>query len=270
MLKWSAHWLLVLAALPAFSQAQGMPLKTITGSDLGIQVFSHTFDADRNGDFDMWLSSKKIGLTGGFVQALDNDWHWGGEARYATGATTFSSAARGSNSGNPETLTELRLTFGRDIPVGEQVIAPYTGLGYRSVLSNLKSYTDAGYISPTRSGDLVYLPVGVIHRFNLGSDARLATTLEYDHLLQGTQKTNYTDIAGYISDLKVTQKTGRGARLNVAYETARWSTSLFFQYWNIDESEVGTYANATTVFAATEARNISRELGIQLKYRFAH
>jgi hypothetical protein len=268
MLKWSAPWLLALAALPAFSHAQSLPLNTATGGDFGIQVFSHTFDADRNGAFDMWLSSKKVGLTGSIVQALESGWHWGADARYATGATTFSSAERGSNSGNTETLMELRLTFGRDLPVGQQVLVPYTGLGYRSLLSNLKGYTTSGSVSPTRNGNLVYLPVGIIHRFNLGNDARWATTLEYTHLLQGTQKTNYTDIVGYVSDLNVTQKTGRGARLNLAYETAGWSAGVFFHYWHIDESEMGTYANTTTVFSATEARNISRELGIQLKYRF--
>jgi len=268
MLNWTAPWLLALAALPALAQAQGLPLKTVTGGDVGIQVFGHTFDADRDGAFDMWLASRKIGLAGSIAQVLEDDWHWGGEARMATGVTSYSSAARGSNSGNAETLTEFRLTLGHDFTVGQQVLAPYAGLGYRTVLSYLKGYTNAGYVSPTRSGNLVYLPIGVIHRYSLGSDARLATTLEYDHLLQGTQKTHYTDIVGYVSDLSVTQKKGKGARLSVAYETARWSTSVFFHYWNIEESEVGTYANTTTVFSATEAHNISRELGIQIRYRF--
>ncbi|MFN4349397.1 MAG: hypothetical protein ACK4F6_01160 [Hylemonella sp.] len=268
MLKWTAPWLLALVTLPTLVHAQDLPLKTVTGGDVGIQVFGHTFDADRDGAFDMWLDSKKIGLAGSITQVLEDGWHWGADARHATGATTYSSAAQGSNSGNAETLTEFRLTLGRDFTAGQQVLAPYTGLGYRTVLSYLKGYTNAGYVSPTRNGNLVYLPIGVIHRYSLGSDARLATTLEYDHLLQGTQKTHYTDIVGYVSDLNVTQKRGKGARLSVAYETARWSTSVFFHYWNIEESEVGTYANATTVFSATEAHNISRELGIQIRYRF--
>lgn len=268
MLKWTACWLGALAILCAGAHAQGLPLATRSGGDLGIQVFGHTFNADRNGAFDMWLDSRKIGLAGSITQVLENDWHVSAEARTAMGATTFSSAARGSNSGSAETLTEFRLTLGRDFTAGRYLLAPYTGLGYRTLLSYLKGYTDAGYVSPTRNGNLVYLPIGVVHRHSLGSDARLATTLEYDHLLQGTQKTHYTDIAGYVSDLSVTQKNGRGARLSVAYETAHWSTGVFFHYWNIEESEVGTYANASTVFSATEAHNISRELGVQIRYRF--
>lgn len=268
MLKWTACWLLALAALPALVHAQGLPLRTSTGGDFGIQVFGHTFDADRNGTFDLWLAGRKIGLAGSITQTLDDDWHWNADARHAAGATTFSSAARGSNSGSSETLTELRFTVGRDLVAGRQVFVPYAGLGYRTVLSYLKGYTDASYISPTRNGFLVYLPIGMIHRYRLADDARLATTVEYDHLLQGSQQTQYTEIVGYTSDLNVTQKTGRGARLNLAYETAHWSTSVFFHYWHIDESETGTYANASTVFSTTEARNISRELGIQLKYRF--
>lgn len=268
MKKQTAIWLIALSSVSALSHAQGIPLQTRNGGSLGILVSDQSFEADRNGAFDMYLAGKKIGISGDFTQVLPSGWYWGGDARMAWGATTFSSAARGSNSASAESLTEVRFTAGRDIELGSTVLSPYIGLGYRSVLSLLKGYTTTGHVSPTRDGNLVYVPLGLTHRLRLGADARLATTLEYDYLLQGTQRTQYTDIQGYIRDLSVTQNKGRGLRLGLARETRHWSAGVYYHYWDIDESEAGTYANATTIFTATEAHNITRELGIQIRYHF--
>jgi len=268
MNKMAAAWLIALSSASALVQAQGVSLKTTSGGDFGIQLSGHNFEADRDGAFAMSLASRRIGIVASFTQAQGNDWYWGGDALIASGSTSFSSATRGSNSANPETLTDLRLTAGRDLEIGHQVLSPYAGLGYRALSSYLKGYTTTGNVSPSRTGTLVYLPIGVTHRFRIGNDARLSTSFEYDYLLQGTQQTRYTDIVGYVSDLSNTQKKGYGARLSLAYETARWSTGVFYHYWAIQESEVGTYANTTTVFSDTEPHNITRELGIQVKYRF--
>lgn len=263
-----ASRLFPLALMPLLAQAQGLALHTATGSELGVQLYGHAYDADRNGASDLSMESRKLGVAGSFTQALADGWYWGGDGRYAWGATTYSSAARGRNSANPETLAEVRVIAGRDVAMGSQLLSPYAGLGYRSVDSRLKGYTDTGYVSPSRIGNLVYLPIGVTHRMRLEPGARLSTTLEGDYVLGGTQTTRYTDIAGYVSDLNVSQRQGYGARLGLAYETENWSTGLFFHYWNLQESEPGTYANGTTVYTATEAHNVTREIGIQLKYRF--
>jgi hypothetical protein len=268
MTRWQAIRLLPLVLTPLLAQAQGLALHTGTGSELGIQLYGQAYEADRNGTTELALESRKLGVTGRFTQALADGWYWGGEGRYGWGATTYTSAARGRNSANPETLAEVRMIGGRDFDLGTQLWSPYAGLGYRSVDSQLKGYTDTGYVSPSRIGNLVYLPVGITHRLRLAPDARLSTTLEGDYLLGGTQTTRYTDIAGYVSDLNVTQKKGYGARLGLAYETPSWSVGLFFHYWNLQESEPGTYATTTTVYTATEAPSVTRETGIQLTYRF--
>lgn len=268
MTRWLAPLLLPLATLPLALRAQEIPLHTVTGSELGIQLFGQAYDADRDGAADLSMESRKLGITGSFTQALADGWYWGGDGRYAWGATTYTSATRGRNSANPETLAEVRLIAGRDFAAGHHIISPYAGLGYRSIDSRLKGYTDTGYVSPNRVGNLVYLPLGAIHRMRLDATSRLSTTLEGDYLLGGTQTIRYTDIAGYVSDLNVSQKSGYGARLAVAYETDNWSTGIFLHYWNIQESEPGTYANGTTVYTATEAHNVSREIGVHLKYRF--
>ncbi len=269
MNRWLAARLIPLAlALPPLVQAQGLALNTVTGSELGLQLFGQSYDAQRDGSSELAMESRKLGVAGSFTQVLADGWYWGGDGRYAWGATNYTSAARGRNSANPETLAEVRVIGGRDFDFGTQLWSPYAGLGYRSIDSRLKGYTDTGYVSPSRIGNLVYLPVGITHRLRLDQGARLSTTLEGDYVLGGTQTTRYTDIAGYVSDLNVTQKKGYGARLSLAYETANWSTGVFLHYWNLQESEPGTYASSTTVYTATEAGNTTREVGLQLKYRF--
>lgn len=267
-MKLAATWLMALAAVPAFVQAQGIPLNTTSGSDFGILISDQSYEADRDGVFAMSVVGKKIGVVGSFTQALGNDWFWGGDARLTTGATALNSTTLGRRSGDPETTMELRLTGGTDFTAGSQVLSPYAGLGYRAVFSYLKGYTNNGSASTSRSSTLVYVPLGVTHRFKVAEDARFATTLEYDYLLEGMQRTHYTEIIGYTEDLRTTQRKGHGARLNLAYETARWSTGVFFHYWDIKESEVGTYATTTTVYAATHPRNVTREVGLQIRYRF--
>lgn len=249
-------------------KAQVLPLRTVDVGEIGLQVSDYSYEADRGGTFAMSLLGKKLGLVAGFTQALGNTWFWGGEIRALTGATAFSSATTGRRSGDTETLTELKLTAGSDFELGRHVIAPYAGLGYRTVFSLLKGYTSTGNAMPSRNAEQAYLPLGLTHRMHSGPAARIATTLEYDYLLGGTQRTQYTDISGYTQDLSNSQRQGHGARLRIAYETRHWSAGLFFHYWNVEESQEGTYAKGTTVYTSTEPHNISRETGVEIRYRF--
>lgn len=259
----------VLAPLAAASQtSQNLPLHTTRGGDLGVEVYGYAYDTDRNGSADVTLGGRKLGLSGSFTQTLSQGWFWGAEGRYASGGTTFTSSSIGRNSGSNETLLDLRLLAGKDLPGRSHVLVPFTGLGYRAVHSELRGYTDLGYISPTRKATQFYIPIGLTHRVQAGALARIATTFEVDYLLAGTQQTRYTEIAGYVSDLNVSQNRGYGLRLGVAYETQRWSAGVFHQYWNVSESEIGTYADTSTTYSATEAANITRMTGIQVKYRF--
>jgi len=61
---------------------------------------------------------------------------------------------------------------------------------------------------------------------------------------------------------------GHGLRLNLAYETSSWSASVFYRYWDIADSETGTCTSPSVVYTGYEPHNVTREVGLQLRYRF--
>ncbi|MDP3628332.1 MAG: hypothetical protein Q8S12_17245 [Hydrogenophaga sp.] len=262
--------LAMLVSLGTAASAQGLPLQTTTGAEIGIQVSSYRYEEDRNGSFFMSLDGKKLGLSGSFTQTYGDRWFWGGDARYASGNADYASASTGSKSANPDSYVDARLTFGRDFDVGDQVLAPYTGLGYRYLSSDLRGYSTTGAAGYRRTSNYIYLPLGVTHRFRMGPDARFATTFEYDYLLQGMQRSYMTDIpsGGYDRDLNNLQRRGYGLRLDMAYETDRWSAGVFYHYWNIADSDIGVYTAPGLVYSGYEPHNITREAGVQVKVRF--
>lgn len=270
MKKLTAAWMIAIFTVPALVHAQGIPLKTTSGGDVGFQISDYKYEEDVNGAFFMSLEGKKLGLTGSFTQALENNWYWGGDARYAAGNVSYTSASTGSNSSNAESYLDMRLTTGKDFEAGSNnVLSPYAGMGYRSLSDDSRNYTSTGNAAYRRKSTYIYIPVGLTHRVRLNGESRISTTLEYDYLLEGTQRSYLTDVVGYTSDLYNTQRKGYGARLNLAYETANWSAGVFYHYWNIQDSDLGTYTkDPNLVGTGYEPHNITREFGVQVKYRF--
>ena len=261
--------LLVLAGFLVPAHADNLSLKTISGFDIGGQISSYKYEeTDPNGNFFMSLEGSKIGATGSYTRALNNNWYWMADGRFAAGSTNYTSAATGSKGSNPDRYLDLRFLVGRDCEVGNYVLTPFAGAGYRTLYNDLTGYTSTGNIGYRRTSRYAYLPLGLTHRFHVNDQARVATTLEYDYLLEGTQRSYTTDISGYTSDLVNTQRNGYGLRLNVAYETMPWSVGVFYHYWNIQDSDVGTYTDATRVYSGIEPRNTTKEVGIQIRYRF--
>jgi len=261
-----------LLAASTLTHAQNLPLKTLTGSEIGVQLSTYKYEEDDAGSFIMSLEGRKLGITGAFVQSLKDDWFWGMDGRYVTGNVDYKSASTGEKSANPDDYYEFRLTAGRDLVVGTQVLAPYAGLGYRYLKNDLRGNSSTGHIGYRRSSTYLYLPIGIHHRVQAGAGARFVTTLEYDYLIEGRQKSYMTDAVGgfftYTSDLTNLQRSGHGLRLGLAYETRNWSLSVFHHMWDIARSDDGVFTSILFVHTAYEPHNITRETGLLLRYHF--
>jgi len=265
MKETTALVLLVLANTPAPAHAQSMSLLTSSGGELGIQISKYKYDEEVNGSFFMSTEGDKLGLTGSFTIAFDGNWYISGDGRYASGLVNYTGS--GTKGSNPDVLTELRVVAGQDFDFGDYLLSPYAGFGVRSLSNDLRGYTSTGAAGYRRESSYTYLPLGLTHRLLWGAQSRISTSLEYDHFVGG-QQTSYTTDVGAVNNLKNSQKKGFGARVNMAYETGEWSAGFFYNYWNIQDSDVSSFTTPPVVFAAIEPHNTTREFGIQFRYRF--
>ena len=266
--------LLLLSSLLALQavhvvHAEGLSLNTESGWELGLQVSTYGYNEYVNGDPFMSNKGSKLGLTGTVNYAFEGDlsnWYLSLDGRYAAGTVDYEGS--GTMNGQRDTVSDYRLLVGKDIPFDDYLFSFYSGAGVRALFNDARGITSTGAIGYRRDSSYVYLPLGITHRIGLGaSDARLSTTMEYDHFMEGQQVSHVTD-AGADTDLKNYQRRGFGVRLMLAYETEDWSLGGFYNYWNIQQSEDSTFISLPYIVTGYEPLNITREVGLQLKYRF--
>jgi hypothetical protein len=258
-------WL--LSGLPVIAAAQSMPLNTSTGAELGVQMSSYSYEEEVDDAFFMSLKGHKVGLVGAYTWARGDGMYAQFDGRYADGENHYKSNSTGELSSNPDEYVEGRFLLGREWGGSSQLLSMFGGLGVRTLTVDSRGYTTTGHVGYRRRSEYFYMPLGLVHRFRLGDQARWSTTLEYDHLIQGTQTSYMTDIQGYDTNIKNQQFKGRGSRVSMAYETAKWSFGLFYQMWDVDDSERGAFLRDNSIYAGLEPHNITKEVGAQLRFR---
>lgn len=259
--------LAAFSMIPALTCAERLPLTTTSGSELGLQISDYRYVEQFNGGLFMSNVGAKLGLTGSHVQTVSGGWYWGGDARLAVGTVNYTGS--GTKADNPEQLFDVRLMGGRDFEMGSYLLSPYAGLGYRMLFNDLSGLTSTGAAGYRRHSKYAYLPVGLTHRFRWDEQARISTSLEYNHLLEGSQQSFFSDTNPLYNDPVNIQKNGYGVRLVSSYETVRWSFGLFYQFWSLQDSDRSVLTSSGVgVGALIEPRNTTTEVGAQLKYRF--
>jgi hypothetical protein len=181
---------------------------------------------------------------------------------------------------------EVRGLVGRD-RVGRKWAAAFvTGLGVR-YLSN-----GTGDIPGFRTSTYLYLPLGITARTRVASHGTLSLRFEYDVLIRGWQRTRNSALGGAevpatatepafsiapLDDFSFAQSGGWALRVGAKYQlNQRWSLEPYYIHWRIDDSAVvlGTLSltvNGVTAeqpFGAVEPRNVTRESGVKLAFRF--
>lgn len=260
----AAGLLLCLAVSPLVSHAQALTLKTQEGAEIGLQVSTYRYEEVVDNTTFMDTKGRKMGVTASGTHVLDEqwrDWFVTVEGSYVAGTVNYEGS--GTLDGSMDDITVIRVTAGRDISYARHVASYFAGLGRRSLFNDLRGTTSTGASGYRRESTYYYLPLGVTLRLPWTSQARVATTLEYDYLIRG-QQVSYTTDYGEASDLHNTQRRGYGIRLGTAYETALWSAGVFYNYWNIADSDTATAGSLT----GYEPKNTTKEFGIQIKYRF--
>jgi hypothetical protein len=255
------------------ARAESTTLASQTGSDIGLSLSSYQY---REPDF-MSLVGAKLGLDLRATKAFQNQLFVRGDLRYAFGYADYSGS--GSLSGLPDWYVEARGLVGEDWTLGDAVVSPYIGLGYRHLSHDGRGISCIGstcYFGYRRESNYLYLPIGVTHRIALNDRARLVTELEYDHLLSGKQVSMLSDGGVGYSDVTNSQNSGYGLKLSVMYEKNKWAVGPYLHYWNIDQSDwVPLYRYGTPVLdpngnplGGVEPKNNTVEFGVKARQQF--
>lgn len=247
------HWLLCSAVclLVPSAFAQNADLATKSEKTVGFTLSSYKYDEPSY----MTLKANKVGIDFSGTYALGSQWPnpqhgWfvKGELQTLSGKADYESPFSGSISNTPNRSVEVRALVGKDFELGGAVLAPYVGLGYRHL------YSDIGY---KRTSTYNTLPLGVTHKMRMSGQAQLHTTVEYMRLLTGQHKVNLPS-----QNVSLDQRSGYGLRLSVMHRFDTWSVGPTLTYWNMDQSQLGG------VLPVYEPKNKTYELGFKGAYRF--
>ena len=223
---------------------------------------------------------KSNGAIFGFgVSGIYNYRSWFGQldARYGYASTDYSSVS-GTADGEPTDTLEYRALIGKDILAETYAMAPYVGLGYRTLENDARGATSLGATGYRRYNQLYYIPVGFYPRTHLDTNSRLTGMFEYDYVLHGLQKSDLHDDGLGDPNIKNVQDSGFALRGNIMFESrAGWSFGPYFIYWNVSQSKTKSFLdNSTTTCGGTppcivqgdEPDNDTIEAGVQLRYHF--
>jgi len=170
----------------------------------------------------------------------------------------------GVQEGVPDFLMETRWVIGRRLDRNLSP-APYAGLGYRYLFSDLRGFTSTGYAGYRRYSNYLYAPVGVSWRTPVRGDWVLAPSVEWDFFLRGWQITKLSDAGPGYFDVTNTQTRGYGFRVAGMFENGNWSWGPWIHYWNIRDSDVQPM---TATLGGIEPANHTLEFGLEIRRRF--
>ena len=249
LVNWLLQVALFVVAPSTFAQNEALASKS--ENSVGITLSSYKYDEPSY----MTLKANKVGIDFSGTYAFGSQWpnpqqNWfvKGEFQTLSGKADYQSPFSGAISNTPNRSFELRALVGKDFEVGGVVFAPYVGLGYRHLYSNI------GY---ERTSTYNTLPIGVTHKMSTSGLTQLHTTVEYMHLLNGVHKVNLLS-----QNVSLDQRRGYGLRLSVMRRQEAWSMGPTLTYWNMPQSDVAG------VLPVYEPQNKTIELGFKGAYRF--
>lgn len=257
----------IAAALSAGADAANPGLGTDSGYEIGILASSYRYDEVVDDAAFISIKGGKAGVMGSLTNTYDLDgrnWFARLDGRYAAGSVSYEGS--GTSSGN-DTLLDVRVTGGLDVPANGYTMAYYGGVGVRMLYNDLRGVTSTGAVGYRRESTYYYLPLGMTHRFAWNDRARVSTTLEWDYLVAGRQLSRTSDF-GADNDLLNSQCHGYGIRVGSDYETQKWSAGVFYHLWRIADSEPAIFTYAGSAYMGMEPKNMTQEFGVQMKYRF--
>jgi hypothetical protein len=240
--------------------------------DVGPEVYYYHYE-----ESDVTMSGVFYGITGAYTyrpwapvpegETLDELFGLmlRGEGRYAQGGVHYDGEYLSGEplefGGKDDYVAEVRFLVGPDFALGKALATIYTGLGYRHL-----SDDSSGHLGDyDRKSNYCYLPIGITAERRTDKKWVLGSTIEFDVLLHGTQKT-YLGDAG-LDDFDQDQNSGYGVRVSAKFERKGKRDFIiepFLRTWHIEDSESDILDDAEY----WEPENTTVEVGVDVLIRF--
>ena len=255
----------ILVAISPVASAQKSvtadPLVTRRGWEIGGQLSDYRYEEPSVG---ATIRGPRVGITGAYTFANARHWFFRIDGRNSYGSLQYEGS--GKLDSVPDWILETRAVLGKDfLPRSGVSLSPFAGVGYRYLYNDLRGTTSTGAAGYQRYSQYLYAPLGLISRIKVNGQWVIAPTIEYDYFIKGRQKTQLTDIGQGFIDANNKQDKGYGYRLSVMAENGPWAFGPWMHYWNIENSDIVPIRFDRRGF---EPKNETREVGLEVKYRF--
>jgi hypothetical protein len=176
-----------------------------------------------------------------------------------------------------QSIGQLELHVGKDFQLeGGTTITPFIGLGSRYLLDESGGEeTVDGLFGYDREVSYGYVPVGVATRFRLGSASALTLSAQYNWVVHGDVKANFSDIDEELPDVEVELDKGHGFELSamVSIPVGRNAINVgpFFRRWDIGRSKSFILTDpegSGESIEFFEPKNHTGELGLRVTFSF--
>lgn len=248
-------------------------LKTETGNEVSLMLSSYNYSEPNLG---VTIKANQVGIEYERTQKINEDIFLKGDLLYNYGTNTSYNGS-GVQNNVPNYYYEIRGLVGHDFDSENYVISPYLGLGYRFLSNDDRGQTSTGAAGYRREISYLYIPLGLIHRFNIDETSKLESKVEYDYLIQGKVNSYVSDTIGYNNityypDVTNTQTSGFGIRLSTSYQFDNFSITPYLNYWFVQNSDIlyGYAIIGGTKYSGGvfEPTNRTNEYGIKVSYKF--
>ena len=233
--------LILLASAAAFMPS-GAAAQTRPGFEVGAELFDYDYNERFEGETVARDDGKFGGITFGYVETIG-----GGSFLRAKLSVDFGSVDYSSDDGEIEDVSQdigqLEFHFGHDFRIGERAsLTPFVGLGSRVLEDHSGGEeTEFGLLGYDREISYAYVPVGLAATFRVGGSASLALSAQYNWVVGGEAKSDFSGIDPEFPDVKVDLQEGHGfeASAMVSLPIGRSAIGFgpFVRSWRIRQSE---------------------------------
>ena len=257
------------------------PLKTQTGNEIGISISDYEYrEPFKPGSHGFWMDMNAVnyGISYLGIYKFNDNWFALADLGYKSGKDDYDSSGSGFDKGIHKEIFEGKIAIGRDFAFDSFVLSPYIGLGHRYLNSKWRGKTSSGGIVYGRENRLFLLPIGITHKMNLRADSLLQTQFEFNQLLRGNQRSNFSEtqyLANVIrwDNTDNPQKEGYGLKASTKYKKNNWSIGPYAEYFRIKKSNIVlqtkiTVDSGTQLFWIHEPENYTKEYGLKASYTF--